>query len=223
MGERLVPPGLLRAAREYRNRRAQSAGSGELLRSHGTGREEARPARRIVPLHGPVLHPVHGGHAGQGRGSHRQQPRRVPLREGLNRRSLERRVGTRSNIRPRHCRIRHRERRKHAMKLTVIAVALALPAVARAQGTQSAPAPAAVSAAQKSLSQQWGLSVFPAKNQTKEVQDKDEYDCYQWSKQNTGIDPLAPGQSASTQPATQQAGGAVKGAAKGAAAGAVVG
>ena len=71
------------------------------------------------------------------------------------------------------------------MKLTVIAVALALPAVARAQGTQSAPAPAAASAAQKSLSQQWGLSVFPAKNQTKEVQDKDEYDCYQWSKQNT--------------------------------------
>ncbi len=74
------------------------------------------------------------------------------------------------------------------------------------------------------LSQQWGLSVFPAKGQDRATQDKDEYDCYQWAKGNTGIDPLAPAQAAAVPAAPQPAkGGAVKTAAKGAAAGAAVG
>jgi hypothetical protein len=93
-----------------------------------------------------------------------------------------------------------------------------------AQATPAAPA-------QKSLAQQWGLYVFPAKKQTKETQDKDEYDCYQWAKQTSGIDPLAPAaaqaQTQTPPPAAQppppKRGGAVKGAAGGAAAGAAIG
>jgi len=114
----------------------------------------------------------------------------------------------------------------------IAAAVLAVPALGRAQGTQPAPAaapapaaqaPAAAAPAQKALSQQWGLAVFPAKQQTREVQDKDEYDCYQWAKGNTGIDPLAPAQAAQAQAAQEKKGGAVRGAAKGAAAGAAIG
>ncbi len=75
-----------------------------------------------------------------------------------------------------------------------------------------------------SLAQQWGLMVYPSKNQPKDVQDKDEYECYQWAKQQTGIDPLAPQQAqAAVQPAQVPPGGAVRGAAGGAAAGAAIG
>jgi len=115
---------------------------------------------------------------------------------------------------------------KKAIKFAAAAV-LALPAIAGAQGTtQPAPAPAAAPAAapaQQSLSQSLGVHAFPAKQQTKEVQDKDEYDCYQWAKQNSGIDPMAPAQPAQQQEAPKKRGGAVRGAAKGAVVGTAVG
>ncbi len=66
------------------------------------------------------------------------------------------------------------------------------------------------------------LYVFPAKGQSKNQQKKDEFDCYMWAIEQSGIDPLnlpkvtAPVQSGPT-------GGAVVGAAKGAAAGAAIG
>jgi hypothetical protein len=66
------------------------------------------------------------------------------------------------------------------------------------------------------------LYVFPAKGQSQNTQKKDEFDCYMWAIEQSGIDPLnlpkveAPVQSGPT-------GGAVKGAAKGAAAGAAIG
>jgi hypothetical protein len=113
------------------------------------------------------------------------------------------------------------------MKTIVIAAALALPTLA--QGTAPAPAAqpasstAAPAPAQKSLAQGFGLYAFPAKEQTKETQDKDEYDCYGWAKQNTGIDPLVAAPPADPAQAQQKSGGAVKGAAKGAAVGAAVG
>lgn len=64
--------------------------------------------------------------------------------------------------------------------------------------------------------------VYPAKGQSKQQQKKDEFDCYMWGIEQSGIDPLnlpkveAPVQSGPT-------GGAVVGAAKGAAAGAAIG
>jgi hypothetical protein len=73
------------------------------------------------------------------------------------------------------------------------------------------------------ISQQMKLYVFPAKGQSKQQQKKDEFDCYTWAVEQSGIDPLnlpkieaAPVQSGPT-------GGAVVGAAKGAAAGAAIG
>ena len=73
------------------------------------------------------------------------------------------------------------------------------------------------------ISQQMKLYVYPAKGQSKQQQKKDEFECYQWAVEQSGIDPLnlpkveaAPVQSGPT-------GGAVKGAAKGAAAGAAIG
>jgi hypothetical protein len=67
------------------------------------------------------------------------------------------------------------------------------------------------------------LLVYPSKGQSQQQQKIDEFECYKWSMQQTGIDPLnlpkvevAPAQSGPT-------GGAVKGAARGAAAGAAVG
>jgi hypothetical protein len=73
------------------------------------------------------------------------------------------------------------------------------------------------------ISQQMKLYVYPAKGQTKQQQKKDEFECYLWAVEQSGIDPLnlpkveaAPVQSGPT-------GAAVKGAAKGAAAGAAIG
>jgi len=67
------------------------------------------------------------------------------------------------------------------------------------------------------------LYVFPSKEQSKQQQKEDEFACYKWAVEQSGIDPLnlpkveaAPVQSGPT-------GAAVKGAAKGAAAGAAVG
>lgn len=108
--------------------------------------------------------------------------------------------------------------------ITTAALLVALAAPVSAQtGTPQAGTPQAGAATSKSLSQQWGLSVFPAKGQTQAQQDKDEFDCYQWAKQNTGIDPLAPAQAAAPASSSAPQGQAVKGAAKGAAAGAAVG
>jgi hypothetical protein len=73
------------------------------------------------------------------------------------------------------------------------------------------------------ISQQMKLYVYPAKGQSKQQQKEDEFECYKWAVEQSGIDPLnlpkveaAPVQSGPT-------GGAVKGAAKGAAAGAAIG
>ncbi len=34
------------------------------------------------------------------------------------------------------------------------------------------------------------LYVYPAKGQSKQQQKKDEFDCYQWAQEQSGIDPL---------------------------------
>jgi hypothetical protein len=62
---------------------------------------------------------------------------------------------------------------------------------------------------------------YPKKGQTQEQFQKDQFDCHQFAKQQTGVDPTKPQQSAAAPPPQQ--GGAVKGAARGAAAGAVGG
>lgn len=79
------------------------------------------------------------------------------------------------------------------------------------------------------LSTSLGMVVFPAKGQAAQQQSQDEGECYEWSKGQTGVDPMAP-PPAAAQPAQPPAsssgsrdGSRVRGAARGAAAGAVIG
>ena len=67
------------------------------------------------------------------------------------------------------------------------------------------------------------MVIYPTKNQTKEQQDKDNFECYGWAKQQSGFDPMAP-PTASAPPPQQQApkGGAGRGALRGAAVGGIV-
>lgn len=68
------------------------------------------------------------------------------------------------------------------------------------------------------------LIVFPAQGQSQEQMEKDKYDCYTWSKQQTGFDPMQP-QTAQAPPPQPHGptGERISGAARGAAVGAVVG
>lgn len=67
--------------------------------------------------------------------------------------------------------------------------------------------------------------VYPAQGQSAEQTEKDKFECYQWSRDQTGFDPMAP--PTATRPPPQekasQTGGAGSGALKGAAAGAAIG
>jgi hypothetical protein len=67
------------------------------------------------------------------------------------------------------------------------------------------------------------LYVFPAKNQSKQQQKEDEFECYKWAVEQSGIDPLNLPKVEVAQTQTGPDGSAVRGAAKGAAAGAAIG
>jgi len=73
------------------------------------------------------------------------------------------------------------------------------------------------------ISQSMKLYVFPAKGQSKQKQKEDEYECYKWAVEQSGIDPMNPPKVEAAPVQTGPTGGAVKGAAKGAAAGAAIG
>jgi hypothetical protein len=78
----------------------------------------------------------------------------------------------------------------------------------------------------KSLSQSLGLHVYPAQQQTASRQSADEYDCYNWSKTQSGYDPMtaAAQQSQPSSPPPDSSGRpAARGAAGGAAIGAIAG
>ncbi len=70
----------------------------------------------------------------------------------------------------------------------------------------------------------WSPIIYPGKGQTPQQQDKDNYECYNWAKQNSGFDPMAPIQPTAPPPPAQAAkGGVGKGAAVGAVGGLAVG
>jgi YMGG-like Gly-zipper len=62
---------------------------------------------------------------------------------------------------------------------------------------------------------------YPKKGQSQQQFEQDQFQCHQWAKGQTGVDPTQPQQSAAAPPPQQ--GGAVKGAARGAALGAIGG
>jgi len=68
------------------------------------------------------------------------------------------------------------------------------------------------------------MIIFPANGQSNEQLEKDKFDCYQWAKQQSGFDPMAPQQTGTAPPSPQaRSGGVVKGAARGALVGVTVG
>jgi hypothetical protein len=73
------------------------------------------------------------------------------------------------------------------------------------------------------ISQTMKLYVFPAKNQSKQKQKEDEFECYKWAVEQSGIDPLNLPKAEPVPVQSGPTGGAVKGAAKGAAAGVAIG
>ena len=73
------------------------------------------------------------------------------------------------------------------------------------------------------LSKKLGLFIFPANDQSKEQQEKDEFDCYKWAVDQSGVDPIAPPKVEAEKVETGPDGGAVKGAAGGAVKGAAIG
>lgn len=80
----------------------------------------------------------------------------------------------------------------------------------------------------KSMAASAGIFAYPAKGQNPEQQAKDESECYAWSKQQTGYDPMSPPPVASAAPPAEAeksaaSGARAKGAVRGAAAGAVIG
>ena len=73
------------------------------------------------------------------------------------------------------------------------------------------------------ISQSLKLFVYPSKGQSKDKQKADEYECYKWATEQSGIDPM---NITKTQAAPKQegpTGAGVVGAAKGAAVGAALG
>ena len=73
------------------------------------------------------------------------------------------------------------------------------------------------------MSQGLKLFVYPAKGQSQQKQKEDEFECYKWAIEQSGIDPLNLPKVEAPPPQTGPTGGAVVGAAKGAAAGAAIG
>ncbi len=75
--------------------------------------------------------------------------------------------------------------------------------------------------AQSGIAAPLGIYVFPAEGQDQATQDKDEYDCYKWGVEQSGVDPINP---PDVQADPNAGDGAVIGtAARGAAAGAAIG
>jgi outer membrane protein with glycine zipper len=102
------------------------------------------------------------------------------------------------------------------------------------QPAAAPPAPAAadpeITAAVQQVKQATKMIVYPAKGQSAEQQAIDERECYVWSQQQTGIDPMAAGPNADSAAAASAdkmdsatTGAAVGGAARGAAGGAIIG
>ncbi len=80
--------------------------------------------------------------------------------------------------------------------------------------------PAALSLVLAAQSHAQDLMVYPAQDQNQERQQRDEFECYNWAKQQSGFDPMAAPQATVPPPQQQNSGGgALGGAARGAALG----
>ena len=69
------------------------------------------------------------------------------------------------------------------------------------------------------------LFIYPTKGQDAQQQEKDKFDCYQWARQNTGIDPaqISTASGGGSQSSSSSGGAVARGAAGGALTGAIIG
>jgi len=110
------------------------------------------------------------------------------------------------------------------------AQAPASPPASAPPAAQSAADPNAIAAGVQKVKQETKMIVYPAKGQSAGQQAIDERECYVWSEQQTGIDPMVAGPNADSAAAASAdkmdsatTGAAVAGAARGAAGGAIIG
>ena len=101
---------------------------------------------------------------------------------------------------------------KNIILLFVLSFAFLSQAVAQEEGNKS-----------QSISKAVGLYVFPANDQDKETQEYDEFKCYKWAVEESGVDPINPPDVEAEATPTGPDGSAVRGAARGAAVGAAIG
>jgi len=116
---------------------------------------------------------------------------------------------------------------------TILATGLAtilLPPSLAAQEPAKQPQPAPAAAAPAPTAAELGLFVYPAKDQTKDQQTKDERECYAWAGEQSNVDPTGPkadsdsaAKAAKAKTDSATTGAAVGGAARGAVGGAAVG
>jgi hypothetical protein len=109
--------------------------------------------------------------------------------------------------------------------LAVAFLSFSLPILAQqAQQTQTPPmVPDTSKMTYNQFSTGLKLYVFPAKGQSKDQQKVDEFECYKWGMEQSGIDPLNLPKVQAPPPKTGPTGAAIGGAAKGAAAGVAIG
>lgn len=99
---------------------------------------------------------------------------------------------------------------------------LAIPGKGRAQ--QPAPSlPDTAKMTYNQISQSMKLFMYPSKGQSQQKQKQDEFECYKWAVEQSGIDPLNLPKVEAPPPQTGPTGAAIGGAARGAAAGAAIG
>ncbi|MBE0703288.1 MAG: hypothetical protein IH582_08980, partial [Afipia sp.] len=95
----------------------------------------------------------------------------------------------------------------HRSVRTFLVVAILVFLIAGTAAAQQPAAPPAT-APGKTMSQSLGLAVFPAKGQAAAQQSTDESYCYNWAKQQTGYDPVAPPPPPAAAPVEAKKGGA---------------
>ena len=114
---------------------------------------------------------------------------------------------------------------RYPVKLAALVIALFAAATmveqAPAQTTPGATQGESGASGRSAIASQLGVFVYPKNQQSQAQQAKDENECYNSAKQQSGIDPAAP--PPPPQEAQKAKGGGVKGAAGGAAGGAAVG
>jgi len=113
---------------------------------------------------------------------------------------------------------------KHLMTTGFLISVMAFFAMEDTLAQQSAPPalPDTSKMTYNQISQGLDLFIYPSQGQSKQQQKEDEFECYKWAVEQSGVDPLnLPKMEAEVE--TGPTGGAVVGAAKGAAAGAAIG